>query len=44
MIMVVMQNNLKVIEVPITFRESVGKSKGAGASRWKAVKIGLKML
>jgi len=44
MIMVALNNNLKVVEVPITFRERVGMSKGAGGSRWRATKIGLKML
>jgi len=44
MIMAAVQNDLKVVEVPITFRERVGISKGAGGSRWKAMKIGLKML
>jgi hypothetical protein len=42
--MVALKNNLKVVEVPITFRKRIGKSKGAGASRWKALKIGLRML
>jgi glycosyltransferase involved in cell wall biosynthesis len=44
MIMVALENNLKVVEVPITFRKRIGKSKGAGANRWKALKIGLRML
>lgn len=44
MIMVALNDDLKVVEVPITFRERVGASKGAGGSRWRAVKIGLKML
>ncbi|MEM2514617.1 MAG: glycosyltransferase family 2 protein [Candidatus Bathyarchaeia archaeon] len=44
MIMVALNKGLKVIEVPITFRERVGKSKGAGSNKKKAIAIGLKML
>jgi glycosyltransferase involved in cell wall biosynthesis len=44
MIRVALQNGLRVIEVPITFRKRVGASKGAGGSKWKGIKIGLKML
>jgi glycosyltransferase involved in cell wall biosynthesis len=44
MIMVAINKGLKVIEIPITFRERVGKSKGAGSSKRKAIVVGLKML
>jgi len=44
MIKVALQNHLRVIEVPITFRKRVGVSKGAGGSKWTGIKIGLRML
>jgi len=44
MIMVALKNNLKVIEVPVSFRRRWGQSKGAGRSDWAAFKIGLKMI
>jgi glycosyltransferase involved in cell wall biosynthesis len=44
MIIVALRNGLRVIEVPINFRKRVGISKGAGGSKRKAIKIGLKML
>ena len=44
MIKVALQNGLRVIEVPITFRKRVGVSKGAGGSKWTGIKIGLRML
>ncbi len=44
MIMVALSNNLVVIEVPVTFRKRVGKSKGAGGSKKKAIPVGLTML
>jgi hypothetical protein len=44
MIMVAIANGLKVIEVPITFRKRIGQSKGAGASKRKAIVIGLQMM
>lgn len=44
MIMVAIAKGLKVIEVPITFRERVGRSKGAGSGKMRATKIGLRML
>ena len=37
------KNNLKVIEVPITFRKRVGKSKGAGGNKSLAIKVGTRM-
>jgi glycosyltransferase involved in cell wall biosynthesis len=44
MIMVALENNLKVIEIPITFRERVGISKAIGRNKWKGIKLGLKMM
>ncbi len=44
MIMVALEKRIKVVEVPITFRERVGKSKGAGSNKINAIKVGLKML
>lgn len=44
MLKVAMQKGLRVIEVPVTFRRRVGVSKGAGGSKWRGFKIGLKML
>ena len=44
MIKIALQNGLRVIEVPITFRKRVGISKGAGGSKWIGIKIGLRML
>lgn len=44
MIMVSLKNNLKVIEIPITFRERVGVSKAIGRNKWRGIKLGLKML
>jgi glycosyltransferase involved in cell wall biosynthesis len=41
---VALREGLRVVEVPITFRKRVGKSKGAGVSKWHAAKIGLHML
>jgi glycosyltransferase involved in cell wall biosynthesis len=44
MLKVALQNGLRVIEVPITFRKRVGVSKGAGGSKWTGIRIGLRML
>ncbi|VVB66530.1 Glycosyltransferase AglJ [Candidatus Gugararchaeum adminiculabundum] len=44
MVMVALENDLKVIEVPITFRERVGQSKAIGRNKIKAIKLGLQML
>jgi glycosyltransferase involved in cell wall biosynthesis len=44
MIKLALKKGLRVIEVPITFHERVGQSKGAGSSRKNGLKIGLKML
>lgn len=44
MILTALENDLKVVEVPVTFRERVGESKGAGSNKRKAIKVGLQML
>ena len=44
MMKVAMAKELRVVEVPITFRKRVGLSKGASASKRKAFGIGLRML
>lgn len=44
MIMVSIKHGLTVVETPITFRERIGVSKGAGKDKWTATKVGLKML
>lgn len=44
MMMVALESGLRVIEVPVTFRKRVGKSKGAGGSKIKGITIGLRML
>ncbi len=44
MIMVALENDLKVVEIPITFRERVGVSKAIGRDKLKGTKLGLEML
>jgi Glycosyl transferase family 2 len=44
MILVALQNQMRVVEVPIKFRKRVGVSKGAGGDRQRAIGIGLQML
>jgi glycosyltransferase involved in cell wall biosynthesis len=44
MMKVALERNLRVVEVPITFRKRVGLSKGASRNRWAGLKIGLRML
>jgi glycosyltransferase involved in cell wall biosynthesis len=44
MTMVALDSGLKVLEIPITLRERVGKSKAIGRNRIKGIKLGLKML
>ena len=41
---IALENGLKVIEVPVTFRKRMGQSKGAGASRQSALRIATKMV
>ena len=38
------ENDLKIIEIPITFNRRIGKSKLTGAGTGKTIKIGLKFL
>lgn len=44
MILEALRARLRIIEVPIKFRKRVGISKGAGGSRVRAMRIGLRML
>ena len=44
MIKVALENDLRVVEVPITFRKRVGFSKGAFVNRRAGLRIGLRML
>lgn len=44
MIGVALRNRLKIVEVPIRFRQRIGVSKGAGGSRSRAIRIGLEMV
>jgi glycosyltransferase involved in cell wall biosynthesis len=44
MMKVALENGLRVVEIPITFRKRVGKSKGASASKQAGLRIGLRML
>jgi hypothetical protein len=38
------ENDLKIIEIPVTFNRRIGKSKLSGAGMGKTLKIGLKFL
>jgi GTP:adenosylcobinamide-phosphate guanylyltransferase len=44
MILVALRDGLSIVEVPIRFRRRMGLSKGAGASRRRAMSIGLEMV
>jgi glycosyltransferase involved in cell wall biosynthesis len=44
MILVALQNNLKIVEVPISYNPRVGESKNAAKNRWIAFKLGLRMI
>jgi len=44
MILMALSEHLRVVEVPVKFRERVGVSKGAGGSRKRALGIGFQML
>ncbi len=44
MILSALRNGLRIIEVPIKFNRRVGKSKGAGSGRRRAIRIGMHML
>ena len=39
-----MQNNLTIVECPITFHSRVGQSKGGNINNWIAAKLGFKMI
>ncbi|MFQ5875323.1 MAG: hypothetical protein ACE5JL_16205 [Dehalococcoidia bacterium] len=43
MMMVALDRGLSIIEIPITFRHRIGKSKGASQSMQMGVKVGLAM-
>ena len=42
--MLSIENNLKIIEIPVTFNKRIGKSKLTGTGAGKTIKIGLKFL
>ena len=44
MILAAIRAKLRIIEVPIKFRQRVGLSKGAGSSRIRAMRIGARMI
>ncbi len=44
MILAAIRARLRIIEVPIKFRQRVGVSKGAGSSRIRAIRIGARMI
>jgi glycosyltransferase involved in cell wall biosynthesis len=44
MILVALESGLTVIEVPVTFRQRVGESKGVGNQKVKGFLVGLRML
>src|SRR5258706_312761 len=44
MLMVAMERNLTVIEIPVRLRQRVGKSKGASQSFFKGLQVGLAMI
>lgn len=39
-----LRNNIRLVEVPITFRKRIGASKGGNTSNIKALRVGLRML
>ena len=43
-ILLSIENNLRIVEIPITFRKRIGESKYAGESVSKALKIGFNFL
>lgn len=44
MIIEALKTDLKVIEIPVNYRKRVGAGKITSAGKWKAFKVGLKML
>ncbi len=43
MVLTALKNNLKIIEVPVTFKKRVGESKGVGSSKTKGLITGMRM-
>jgi hypothetical protein len=44
MMLVARARGVSIIEIPVTFRRRVGKSKGASQSLWKGLNVGLAMI
>jgi len=44
MIIEALKANLKVVEVPLNYRKRVGKGKITSSGKWKAFKVGLRMI
>lgn len=44
MIIEALKANSKVVEIPLNYRKRVGKGKITSAGKWKAFKVGLKMI
>jgi hypothetical protein len=44
MIIEALKANLKVVEVPLNYRKRVGKGKITSSGKWRAFKVGLKMI
>jgi hypothetical protein len=44
MTLLALARELSILEIPITFRRRVGKSKGASQSLWKGLTVGLSMI
>ena len=42
--MLVIEEDLKIIEIPVTFKRRIGKSKLTGAGKKKTINIGLRFL
>jgi hypothetical protein len=44
MMLVALDHGLSIVEIPVTFRQRIGKSKGASRSIWTGLKVGLAMI
>jgi len=44
MMLVALSRGVSIVEIPVTFRRRVGKSKGASQSVWKGLNVGLAMI
>jgi hypothetical protein len=44
MMLVALYRRLSLVEIPISFRQRIGSSKGAGQSLWMGLKVGLRMI